>query len=280
METRQLILSYFSLGAGPLQGATGPGVTFEQRVSAASAAGFSGVGLWGEDYKRSIASGALPGTLRAIADDHGVAVSELEVLDGWAVREPVGDQAAKERLFHEMADVFGSRHLHVMGPFDGSIDDAAEAFAGVCDRAAEHGLLVALEAMPFTNITDFGIGLDIVERAGRANGGLCLDAWHHFRGANDFDLLRAVPVDRIVSVQLDDGTAEPEVDDYVADTISNRRPPGEGAFDLRGFIDELDRLGFVTPLSVEVLSTELSALDPMVAALRLGDATRALLATA
>jgi sugar phosphate isomerase/epimerase len=138
---------------------------------------------------------------------------------------------------------------------------------------------VSLEAMPFTNIADLGIGLDIVQRAGRTNGGLCIDTWHHFRGADDIDLLRAVPVDRIISVQLNDGTSAPELDDYLADTITNRRVPGEGEFDLRSIIDELERKGLRAPLSVEVLSAELAALDPELVARRLGDATRALVET-
>lgn len=278
MEHASLILSYFSIGAGPMQDLTGGGgLTLEQRVSAAHGGGFDGIGLWAEDYKRAVATGVDPASMRATADAHGVAVSELEVLDGWARLAPPPGQAAKEHVFYEMADVFGSRHLHVMGPYEGTLDDAAERFAGVCDRADEHGLLVSLEAMPFTNITDFAVALDIVERAGRANGGLCIDTWHHFRGADDLSLLRAVPVERVVSVQLNDGTRKPEVDDYVADTIANRRVPGDGEFDLRSIVDELARKGLRIPISVEVLSTQLATEDPERVARRLGDATRALL---
>lgn len=265
MGPESLILSHFSLAQA----------TFEQRVVAARAAGFDGIGLWVGEYTRAIARGAVPTDLRGFADDHGVRVAELEVLDGWATTG-APDQAEKERALFAMADLFGARHLHVIGPFEGSVDDAAAAFAGVCDRAAEHGLLVAIEALPFTNIADFGTALAIAERAGRDNGGLCIDTWHHFRGANDMGLLRAVPAARIVSVQINDGPMVPEADDYFTDTISNRRVPGAGEFDLLAVLADLDRKGVRAPLSVEVLSTQLAALAPGEVARRLGDAARAL----
>lgn len=267
MGPGSLVLSHFSLG----------GISFAERVAAASAAGFDGIGLWVEDYRAIVASGTAPTDLRALADDHGVRVAEIEVLDGWAALEPTPAHAERERAVLEMADVFGARHLQVMGPFEGSTDDAAEAFAGLCDRAAEHGLLVAIEALPFTNISDFGIALAIADGAGRPNGGLCIDTWHHFRGANDDALIDAVPASRIVSVQLNDGTMAPEEDHYFTDTITNRRAPGDGEFDLRGVLRALSDKGVSAPLSVEVLSRELAALAPAAAARRLGEAVRALL---
>ena len=267
MGPGSLILSHFSLG----------GASFAARVAAASAARFDGIGLWVDDFRATVAGGTKPRDLRALADDHGVTVAEIEVLDGWAARAATRAYSAKERTLLQMAEVFGSRHLQVMGPFEGSLDDAAEAFAGVCDRAAEHGLLVAIEALPFTNISDFGIALSIAELAGRPNGGLCIDTWHHFRGANDDALIDAVPASRIVSVQLNDGTMAPENDDYFTDTITNRRAPGDGEFDLRGVLEMLSAKGVEAPLSVEVLGIELASLPPDVVARRLGEAVRALL---
>ena len=96
-----------------------------------------------------------------------------------------------------MADAFGSHVVNVgdIGmPEDlAAMDDVIEGFAGLCDRAAEHGLLVALEFLPWSGIPDVATAWRIVDAAGRANGGLLVDTWHHLRGVADDDALRARP---------------------------------------------------------------------------------------
>ena len=106
-----------------------------------------------------------------------------------------------------MADEFGSRYLQAIGPYEGtSIDQAASGFAGLCDRAAAHDLLVGIEFLPFTNIQTAAAAWPIVDAAGRPNGGLCIDIWHHKRGANDDALLIAAdPPERVFAIQMSDG---------------------------------------------------------------------------
>ena len=70
-------------------------------------------------------------------------------------------------------------------PTRASVDEAAEAFGRLCDRAAAHGLLVGIEWLPYTNIATAADAQAIVEAAGRPNGGYCADIWHHTRGADD-----------------------------------------------------------------------------------------------
>jgi sugar phosphate isomerase/epimerase len=208
-----------------------------------------------------------------------VAVAELEFLYDWHTD---GERAAAARktedLLYEMADVFGARHMNcgVLDP-PGSLpahDDVAERFAGVCDRAAEHGLLVAFEFLPWTAVPDVTAAWDIVRTAGRPNGGVLVDTWHHFRGAADDKALRAVPAHHITAVQIDDADAD-QVGSLEEDTCLRRRLPGEGAFDLAGFIAMLDDMGVDAPISVEVMSTELQALDVSALARRVYESTMA-----
>ena len=174
-----------------------------------------------------------------------------------------------------------AHHVQVIGPYVGTIDDAAEAFAGVCDRAAEHGLAAAIEFLPeMSNIPDAATAMQIVTRAGRANGGICLDCWHHFRGANDDDMLRAIPAERIFTVQFDDGPRQRVDPDYYTDCTRYRDVPGEGDFDLTGFLRLVDEMGVRLPLSVEVISADLLQRPAAEVAGRLADATRAVVAAA
>ena len=57
--------------------------------------------------------------------------------------------------------------------------------------------------------------------------------------------------------------------------------PGEGAADLTGLIGTLDAIGYDGPITVEAINDDLiAATDPVDLAVRLGDATRAVVAQA
>jgi sugar phosphate isomerase/epimerase len=260
------ILSHFSLR----------GTGFDERLDAAADAGFAAVGMLIPEYQKLRRQGRSDADLLEALASRGLVLAEIEALLGWAAS---GDALAMSRehldVACHMAEVFGARHLQAIGPFEGTVDDAARAFARVCDRAAEVGLLVAIEFLPFNNIDHAGVALDIANRAGRRNGGLCVDVWHHFRGARDEALLRAIPSERIVSIQLNDGTLEPQDSDYIRDCMENRKPMGEGEFDLPTFLGILDETGTDVPWSLEVISTELQKLDAAAAARRIANGVRA-----
>lgn len=269
-----LILSHFSLGRSR---------PFGERVRAAAEAGFAAMGLYIGEYQRLRAEGARDVDLRAVLDHHAMRLVEIEALRGWSA---TGTERAayleNERSVFAMSDALGpGHHVQVIGPYVGTLDDAAEAFAGVCDRAAEHGLAAAIEFLPeMSNIPDAATAMQIVTRAGRPNGGVCLDCWHHFRGANDDDMLRAIPAERIFTVQFGDGPRQRVHPDYYTDCTRYRNIPGEGEFDLVGFVRLLDEMGVRLPLSVEVISADLQQRPASEVARRLAGATRAVLASA
>src|SRR3954470_3112823 len=253
--------------------------TFASRVQAAAVAGFRGIGMSGAGYERLLAGGGERADLGAIVRDHGVPVLELEALRGWDAAGAAGEQSrVSEELFYDMSEVLGpAHHLQAIGSIEGDLDHAGDAFGALCDRAAEHGLLVALEFIPeFTNIPDVATAHAIVERADRPNGGLCVDIWHYLRGPSNESQLRTA-ADRVFAVQLDDGPLAPSDDDYLTDTMSNRVAPGEGEFDVVGFIDALAASGVSRPISVEVISLELDLLPPDEVADRVARGTRAVL---
>jgi sugar phosphate isomerase/epimerase len=274
-----LIASYVTLMGAPL--GMPARNDFATRVAAAANAGFAGIGLTTADYLALRERGVARSELRRIADDHGVKVAELEFLYGWAYDdERAGDSATVLDTLLEMADVFESRHMNVVDLLTASdlpsLDVVAERFGTVCDRAAEHGLLVALEFLPLSGIPDVRTAWEVARLAGRPNGGVLVDAYHYYRGNPDEAALRSVPGDRVNCIQLDDADAE-MVGSYVEDTCTRRRMPGQGSFDVVGLMRVLDRMGANTPVSVEVMSPELQALPVDDAAQLAYDTTRAVL---
>jgi sugar phosphate isomerase/epimerase len=277
-----LVASYFTLaGAGVGEPAR---FSLVERVAAAAAAGFSGIGLTADDYESARARGLSDAELRAVLDDHGVKVVELEFLFDWARDDERGrlSRVIEDRLY-AVADALRARHLNV-----GDIQPAgeleplavvAERFGALCDRAARHGLLVALEFLPWSDIADAATAWEIARLAGRPNGGILVDAYHYFRGGADADALRAIPAARIVAVQLDDAADAPPGAVPYEGTL-DRRLPGDGVFDLVGLVRLLDRMGVTAPISVEIISPEHHALPLEDAARRAHETTLAVLSRA
>ncbi len=255
---------------------------FDERVEAAAAAGFAGIGLYSPEYERlRHEEGRSAKDIARQLDDVGIVVAEIETLSGWAdAGGPSEECRHREQLAYEMADELGCRYMQAIGPYDGTVAEAAEAFAALCDRAGNHGLLVGIEWLPFTNIATAADAQAIVEAADRPNGGYCADIWHHKRGADDESMLRALPGERVFAIQMDDRPKRPQLLDYKQDCMVNRVPPGEGEFDCVGFVRLLQEIGVRAPISLEVPSTELWAAPAGEAARRAADAMRAVLAAA
>jgi sugar phosphate isomerase/epimerase len=272
-----LICAHFTLGG--LDGALG----LEQRAAAAAEGGFKYLGWLGDAYVAERAAGRSDSDIRAILDHYSVAVAEVEFLWGWATSvNPGFDWREQEASLFALADLVGARHLNCGDvAVSGSmlpLDDVAERYAGICDRAAEHGLLAGIEFLPWSDIPDAATAWEIARRAGRSNGGVLIDTWHYFRGAADPAQLAAIPPEHVILIQLDD--AGPAEGDAMEDTSYRRRPPGEGEFDLVGFLRLLDDCGVTAPISVEVMSAVLAALPPAEAAKRVYQAAASTVAAA
>jgi sugar phosphate isomerase/epimerase len=260
---------------------TPPRFSFAERATAAAEAGFAGIGLMVLDHEAELAQGFTDAQMASVLADHNLELAEVEFVFDWSAGPDEPARVENSRQLEDrvwaVADTFGPRVLSVgelVGPDQmPSLDLVADRFGALCDRAAAHGLLVALEFMPFSGIPDLPTGRAIVEAADRSNAGLNVDAYHYFRGNPDPDVLRAVG-DRVFMIQLDDADAE-VVGELFEDTMLRRRYPGEGSFDLVGFLRILNDAGVQAPKSVEILSSDNQALPVDDAARRAHDATRA-----
>lgn len=230
------------------------------KAHAAAAAGYAAIGLYLGAWAALREQPAELDRVDEALDATGLVVANIETLRGWAV--PDDDEACRrqEALAYDMAAHWGCRYVQVIGDANGPLDRAAEGFGALCDRAADHGLLVGLEWVPsMTNIADAATAVRIVTDADRANGGFCVDSWHFTRSTNNLDDLRTLPGERVFATQWNDGTIAPQHPDYLQDCLTNRVPPGEGEFALVEIVRILDAIGSVAPIGVEVCSAELWA---------------------
>lgn len=255
---------------------------FDERVAAAASAGMAGIGLYVFEYARlRDDEGRSPADIRSVLDRHAIALADVEVIRGWwatdgeARQESARAEALRiESLAWEMADEFGIRYLQAIGPYECPLEQAADGFGALCDRAAEHGVLVGIEPLPYTNIATATDAQAIVRAAGRANGGYCVDIWHHTRGPNGLEEITALEPERVFAIQMNDGALTPALADYKIDCLANRMPPGQGEFDCVGFIRALVGMGVTAPISLEVCSTEMWGQPAGVAATAAADGMR------
>jgi len=256
--------------------------SFRERAAAAAAAGYGAISLFAADYRSGREAGLSDADMRALLADHGLAIAELDPLMHWIPGRPHAERgAADEAEFFAIADAIGARSINAAIGVPGAVatDLVAESFAGVCDRAREHGLLVHLEFLPWTAIDDLRKAVDVVRLAGRANGGVMFDTWHHLRSGLPDSVIDEIPADCIIAIQTNDAPRQAE-DDLLAETLHRRLLPGEGDIDLPGIFRRLFAGGCVAPVGVEVFSDELAKLPCEEAARRAAEATRRVLARA
>jgi sugar phosphate isomerase/epimerase len=226
-----------------------------ERLRAVSAAGFTGLGLRLADHR---ASGLSTRELRAGLDAHGLRLLEMEHLWDWA--DPTHDQAEDE--IWALADTVGFRQLNVSMFAEHETAALVARFGALCDRAAEHGVLVALEFMPFTTIRTLPEAWHIVCAADRANAGVLIDLWHWRRTSATLDDLAAVPTDRITSLQLCEARTE-ALPDMREEARHHRELPGRGQGADGGtaaLLAGMAAQGLTCPVAVEMFSDELDAL--------------------
>ena len=231
------------------------------RVRAASAVGFSAVGIhlgaWVQLTKHPDRIDELEHAL----DECNMALANIETLRGWATPASPSEKCLmQEDMVWEITKRFQCRYVQVIGNYTGTIEEAAKGFGSLCDRASEYGLLVGLEPVPeMTNIDNLNVGVEIIERADRENGGICFDSWHLTRSTNQVSDIAKIPSGKIFATQWNDGPLNKTFDDYYTDTLSTRVPPGQGEFQLASMMEAIQELDCQAPIGLEVPSTDLWA---------------------
>jgi sugar phosphate isomerase/epimerase len=257
-----LLASYWTISAGvPHTDREYSPFDFKDRVESAARAGFKGIGIWHADLEHVLEKYHLK-EMKQILGDNGIEHVELEFLTDWFLegdRKKSSDMR-KRRLF-EAAELLGARHIKVGDFFQEqcSLPRLIDAFATLCQEAAQHGSRIGFELMPFAMIRTLEESLAMVKGAGAPNGGIVLDLWHLVKLGIPYEQVWRVPLEHLVGVELNDGTIHSPWSLH-EDTINHRRFCGEGEFAVRGFVQGLQKAGYAGPWGIEVLSAKLRRL--------------------
>jgi 2-keto-myo-inositol isomerase len=238
---RGLALHTWTVDTTPLEGA----------LAAAKAGGFDAVELRRVDFDRCAKQGLSNAAILDLVRGAGLPVSAMGVEYGWIF----STGAERERLFGvfrescENAVALGcGMMMSAIGPGTATPDDAVANLRRAGEVAASFGLKLCVEyQFQHPVVSSLDILRDLLARAGQANVGLLLDAYHLQRGGRPGRGFADVPGTEIFYVQFSDVPDAPPPGLPPVD----RLPAGKGIVDWSGLFGLLAEKGYDGWLSYE-----------------------------
>jgi sugar phosphate isomerase/epimerase len=231
------------------------------QVAATKAAGFSGISLWRLHAEAAEASLGSPEAVRELVLGAGLRVPVVEAMMPWDEVD-YGAAMTDVEPFFDLAQAYGAEQVLAvtMSTRPLEVGPAAKRLREICVRAADRGLGISIEFLPWSGIPDLETAWQIVETSGAENAGLLVDAWHWQRqpGGPCPDVLRRIPPDRFKIFQICDAAPEPQ-GDPIMECLKDRRLPGEGAVDLVGLVKLFEEIGAEPIIAPEVFNEALAS---------------------
>lgn len=239
-------------------------VGIAESIGLAGEAGFGSVSVCPTHPAFGLADGEATAQFLDRLDSAGPPIRIADVLnvDLWRSSDfAVDDAAQAERL--DLCAKVGAQSVNTIAyqPEMPSPGQAGANLARLCDLAAERGLAINFEFLPFAGVCGIRSVTQLLEATDRENLGICLDLWHWFRSpeGQDLEALRALPPERVHVLQFSDAPREAAAD-LAAETVTARRLPGDGDVDIAAVLGVLDEIGAAPIVATEVFSDELVAL--------------------
>ncbi|HEV3385016.1 MAG TPA: sugar phosphate isomerase/epimerase [Gemmata sp.] len=218
------------------------------------------VEVWLTKLEKHLEEVSLSDTRKAI-EDAGIELGAAAYQGGLLLSQ--GEQR-KAHFDHfrrrlDLCQAFNIRTLIVAADFAQDIDFQAigrsiVSLAQAGQWAAAFGVRLALE---FRGTDSFCTSLDtaiaLVSQCREANVGICLDAFHYYKGPSKLEDLERLTAANLFHVQVCDVAGVPR--ELMTD--SDRIMPGEGDFQLNQLIQKLQVIGYTGVVSLELMNPEL-----------------------
>lgn len=227
-----------------------------EKLDAVARAGFDGVEIFENDLLGCPLS---PEQVRHRAAGLGLSIDLYQPFRDFEAVSPDRLSASlrrAEKKFRTMERLGADTLLVCSNVSPDSVDDdalAAEQLHLLAERAAEHGIRIAYEALAWgRHVNEYLHAWRIVRMADHPALGTCLDSFHILSRGSDPGGIEAIPGDKIFFLQLAD--APLLAMDVLQWSRHYRCFPGQGGFDVAGLLAHVLRTGYAGPLSLEVFN--------------------------
>ncbi len=201
---------------------------------------------------------------RRILDDAGLEVKLAELVTYWAEGPDAAINDFEDQL--DTIEAMGAKTiLAVAQQTEMDLARAAEGFAALCERAGRRDVQVAIEFVPGRALCDLATAWQVLQRSGAPNGGIDLDMkhWQNQASGPDLDLLRTIPGQRVLYVQVCDAyPPDSAVPQYLPGRVQDRPLPGDGVVDIPGILAALSDIGADPFFAAEVFNAGMAARGP------------------
>jgi sugar phosphate isomerase/epimerase len=239
--------------------------SFADDAEAYPSAGCRAVEVWLTKLEKHLQDVSADGTRKALADG-GIALVAAAYQGGLLLSQ--GEQRKahfehfKRRL--DLCQQFGIPTMLLVADFAHSPDSTAlgravVSLAQAAQWAAGFGVRLALEFRgtdAFCSCLDTAITL--VEQCGEPNAGVCLDAFHYYKGPSKPEDLERLTAANLFHVQVCDVAGVPR--ELMSD--SERVMPGEGDFRLEPIVQRLKQIHYAGGVWLELMNPVLWQLKP------------------
>lgn len=230
---------------------------FADDIAGAADSGFDAVEVWLTKLEKHLETTTAEDTKRLLAD-RGVTLAAAAYQGGLLLSQGEQRRIAfdhyKRRL--DLCQQFGVRTLLVVADFATKIDEqslgrAIVSLKQAAQWAAAFEVRLGLE---FRGSDAFCSCLEtallLVEQCEESNVGVCLDAFHYYKGPSKPEDLDRLTPRNLAHVQLCDVPGVPR--ELMAD--GDRVFPGEGDFRLAPIVETLRRIGYDGYVSLELMN--------------------------
>lgn len=229
-----------------------------EKLSAVAAARFDSVEIFENDLVFCEES---PRQVARMAAEAGLKISLFQPFRDF---EGVPDELFKrnldraERKFDLMGELGAPMMLVCSNVSPAAMGDDARAAAqlhALADRAARHGVRIGYEALAWgAHVRTYSHVWKIVQEADHSHLGVLLDSFHTLCLGDDPAGIEQIPGDKIFFLQLADA---PKLKmDALTWSRHFRCFPGQGEFDIAGFVRHALAAGYTGPLSLEIFNDE------------------------
>jgi 4-hydroxyphenylpyruvate dioxygenase len=229
-----------------------------EKLQAIAAAGFDGVEIFENDL---LQFSGKPRDVRAICADLDLTIDMFQPFRDFDAATDAQVQRSLDRLQRkfDVMDELGTELILVCSSVQldasGDTQRLAEQFGRLAELAGQRRMRCAYEALAWgSKVNLCAQAWAVVERVGHPSLGLALDSFHTLSLRDDPRPIATLPGKRIFYVQLADA---PWINtDVLTHSRHYRCFPGQGEFDVTGFMRAVLDAGYTGTISLEIFNDE------------------------